>query len=147
MKKKSFFSKVFFESHTKERIHLLNEYIIRDYFLHINHRCRWANEEEAKSAQHSEFFDSIWLDGEKCVLHYNENVDQTTSGVKPIAIQVEDFETSGRIRSSIPIQLLATVWTPENSNFNTRVLGKYGPGDIVPMPSFFPEDLVLGFYS
>merc|ERR1711931_220128 len=40
--------------------------------------------------------------------------------VKPIGLMMEDFDASGNVRSSIPVQFLAQVWTP---NMATRSLG------------------------
>ena len=34
-------------------------------------------------------------------------------GYKPIAVMVEDFDENGAIRSSVPVQFLAEVWTPQ----------------------------------
>ena len=55
---------------------------------------------------------SLSLDQENCVVHYTGSLDQSTVGVKPIAIMMEDFDALGNVRSSIPVQFLAQVWTP-----------------------------------
>ena len=52
-------------------------------------RCRWSTEAEAKSAYYFKGdYTSLSLDEETCVLNYDGTIDTTTSGVKPIAIQV-----------------------------------------------------------
>lgn len=81
---------------------------------------------------------SISLDEERCVLIYNGENDLSVTGVKPIAIQVEDFDESGNVKSSVPVQFLATVWTPQNDNFSNRFM--YGPGKPAQIPDLFPID-------
>ena len=77
-------------------------------------RCRWSTEAEAKSAHHgSGNYASLTLDEDTCVITYDGSVDTITAGVKPIAIHVEDYDADGNVRSSIPVQFLATVWEPE----------------------------------
>merc|ERR1712147_361296 len=39
---------------------------------------------------------------------------------KPIGLMMEDFDADGNVRSSIPVQFLAQVWTP---NMSTRSIG------------------------
>ena len=69
---------------------------------------------------------------------YDGTLDQTLDGVKPIAIQIEDFDKNGNMISSMPIQFLATVWTPTSSNFANRQLQLHGPGNpfVYNVPSF-----------
>ena len=62
-------------------------------------------------------------------MHYSGSLDLTEFGVKPVALMIEDFNSNGDVRSSIPVQFLATVWTP---NLNTRRR--------LPYPNWFPED-------
>ena len=77
-------------------------------------KCRWSTEDEAKSAHHgSGNYASLSLDEDTCVITYDGSADTITTGVKPIAIHVEDYDGNGNIRSSIPVQFLATVWEPE----------------------------------
>ena len=40
-------------------------------------------------------FGSITLDGTTCILTYNGAKDKASSGVKPIAIMIEDFNVQG----------------------------------------------------
>ena len=84
------------------------------------------------------FVSSISLDEERCVLIYDGENDLSVTGVKPIAIQVEDFDESGNVKSSVPVQFLATVWTPQNDNFSNRFM--YGPGKPAQIPDLFPID-------
>ena len=60
-------------------------------------------------------FKSLTLDEENCIITYNGLKDVITGGVKPIAIQVEDFDKNGKVKSSIPVQFLATVWQPRET--------------------------------
>jgi hypothetical protein len=99
-------------------------------------KCRWSNSAEGLGAHdESEMFRSISLNEENCIFTYNGSQDLSADGVKPIAIQIEDFDSNGNILSSTPIQFLATVWTPKNTNF-----GRFGQGKPFGYPSFFPED-------
>jgi len=50
---------------------------------------------------------------EKCTVVYDGTIDQAKTGYKPIAIMVEDVDENGAIRSSVPVQFLAEVWTPQ----------------------------------
>lgn len=70
---------------------------------------------------------SLSLDEDNCVVHYTGSLDKSTFGVKPIAIMMEDFDALGNVRSSIPVQFLAQVWTPS--------LDRY-----VGYPKWFDED-------
>ena len=103
-------------------------------------KCRWADTAEAGGAVHNAAFASLSLDEENCVVIYDGTVDLTKTGVKPIAVQVEDYDADGNIRSSMPVQFLATVWTPSNFQFNNRELAMHGPGDVFKMPPIFPLD-------
>ncbi|CAG5107082.1 Oidioi.mRNA.OKI2018_I69.chr1.g3137.t1.cds [Oikopleura dioica] len=88
-------------------------------------KCRWSTEAEAKSANYfNGDYSSITLDEETCVLNYDGTSDTTTFGVKPIAIQVEDFDERGNIKSSIPVQFLASVWEPQYSGSYVEVTGQ-----------------------
>jgi len=101
-------------------------------------KCRWAKSEEsfgAWSGNHN--FGSITLDEDTCILTYDGTSDVATNGVKPIALQVEDFDANGKVKSSMPIQFLATVWTPTNTNFRTS--GRNGPGKPFVYGNLFPE--------
>ena len=102
-------------------------------------KCRWSTQAEGHSAHDGVGnFNSISLDEETCILTYDGSQDLAPYGLKPVAIQIEDFETDGTILSSTPIQFLATVWTP--SNLNSRLLGQYGPGKPFSYSAIFPED-------
>jgi hypothetical protein len=102
-------------------------------------KCRWSTPNEGLGAHDAVgSFSSISLDEENCIFTYNGSEDLATDGVKPLAIQIEDFDSDGNILSSTPIQFLATVWTPNNTNF--RLLGQFGPGNPFSYEPFFPED-------
>ena len=49
---------------------------------------------------------------------------------------VEDFDSSGNLRSSVPVQFLATVWSPTNVNFQQRAR----PGNPFIYKPFFEID-------
>ena len=89
--------------------------------------CEWATSAEAQGAFRGNDYNSITLDQTTCVLTYDGTVDTATTGVKPIAVQVKDYDAKGVLRSSTPVQFLATVWTPNNSNFKSDM--SYGPGN------------------
>ena len=46
-------------------------------------------------------------------MKYDGTMDASQVGVKPIALMMEDFDSEGNIRSSVPVQFLAQVWTPD----------------------------------
>ena len=47
---------------------------------------------------------------------------------------MEDYDSAGNIRSSMPVQFLGTVWTPCLNCRSGR------PGSIAQMPELFPND-------
>ena len=69
------------------------------------------------------------MDPDTCIVTYDGTLDTLTSGVKPVGIQMEDFDANGNVRSSMPVQFLATVWTPSNA--------RSGPPS---SSTWFPED-------
>jgi hypothetical protein len=76
-------------------------------------KCRWATMAEAGAlARDNGDFDSLVLDADLCKVTYDPSADIFASGIKPIAIQVEDFAADGTLRSSMPAQFMATIWTP-----------------------------------
>ena len=83
--------------------------------------CKWATSAEAQGAYRGGSFNSITLDETTCILTYDGTQDVATTGVKPIAVQVMDYDSNGVIRSSMPVQFLATVWTPSNTNFASNL--------------------------
>ena len=84
-------------------------------------RCRWATATEAGGVVYNPSkHPSLSLDEENCIVKYDGTMDQSTVGVKPIGLMMEDFDSNGQVRSSIPVQFLAQVWTP---NLNTRSIG------------------------
>lgn len=104
-------------------------------------KCRFADTNEALGAYHQNYnFGSITLDQETCILTYDGTKDKATGGVKPIALQVEDFDSNGNVISSMPVQFLATVWSPSNSNFANRNLLLNGPGNPYQYKPLFPTD-------
>ena len=65
-------------------------------------RCRWSSIIEAKNGNHEVGnFESLSLDEETCIITYDGRKDSITSGVKPISIQIEDFDASGKVRYNI----------------------------------------------
>lgn len=84
-------------------------------------RCRWATQTEAEGAETDlNLWPSLSLDAANCIVTYDGTMDSSTTGVKPIGLMMEDFDANGNVRSSIPVQFLAQVWTP---NMNTRSIG------------------------
>ena len=76
-------------------------------------RCRWATSDEAGGARFNPVaYPSLSLDGDNCIVKYDGTMDTSQVGVKPIALMMEDFDSEGNIRSSVPVQFLAQVWTP-----------------------------------
>lgn len=92
-------------------------------------RCRWANVTEAGAAVHdATLWPSLTLNATTCTVKYDGTKDQSNFGVKPIALMMEDFDANGLVRSSVPVQFLAQVWTP---NMSTRSIGAY--------PNYYPD--------
>jgi hypothetical protein len=86
-----------------------------------NVKCRWATSSESGGAFNTPgYWPSLTLDAENCIVHYDGTLDSSTQGVKPIGLMMEDFDSNGSVRSSIPVQFLAQVWTP---NMSTRSIG------------------------
>ena len=77
-------------------------------------RCRWSNNnsEGGGATYNAAAWPSLSLDEENCIVHYTGSMDTTVTGVKGVAIMMEDRGADGQIRSSIPVQFLAAVWTP-----------------------------------
>ena len=105
--------------------------------------CEWADAAEAQGAyRHTiqDAYNSITLNQTTCILTYDGTQDLATTGVKPIALQVKDYDVDGNLRSSTPVQFLATVWTPTNTNFNHRSGEMFGLGHpFVYDPALFPS--------
>lgn len=86
-----------------------------------NVTCRWATASEAGGAYNIPgAWPSLSLDKANCIVKYDGTLDSSTSGVKPVGLMMEDFDADGNVRSSIPVQFLAQVWTP---NMATRSIG------------------------
>lgn len=93
-------------------------------------KCRWSTYDEAYGGVYdSSKWPSLSLDENTCIVTYDGTQDLTQVGVKPISIHVEDFDADGNVKSAIPVEFLATVWTPGNSP-------KSGLG---PYPEWFGE--------
>ena len=99
-------------------------------------RCRWSTKDEAKSAYHENGnFNSLILDEEECFVTYDGTKDIITEGgVKPVAIHVEDFDDQGNVKSSIPVQFLATVWQPVETG-EKIVIRNFGLDDYIDQES------------
>ncbi|CAG5091621.1 Oidioi.mRNA.OKI2018_I69.PAR.g13167.t1.cds [Oikopleura dioica] len=85
--------------------------------------CRWSTKEEASFlANDKEGMDvggtthwpmtQLTLDTAACAVTYHPEEDNG-GGNKPIAVQVEDFDENGGIKSSVPSVFLARVFTPD----------------------------------
>ena len=57
---------------------------------------------------------------ESCTLYYDLAGPVASDGVKPITLMVEDFDKNGNLRSSIPAQFLAVIWTPQESQIGNQ---------------------------
>ena len=76
-------------------------------------KCRWADSTEGDTAYYRQsLWPSLTLDEDNCIVHYTGSLDSSGSGIKPIALMIEDFDANGNVKSSTPIQFLAQVWTP-----------------------------------
>ena len=77
-------------------------------------RCRWSKEfsEGGAATYNAAIWPSLSLDEENCIVTYTGSMDSTHTGVKGVGIIMEDRDADGQIRSSIPVQFLAAVWTP-----------------------------------
>ena len=93
-------------------------------------KCRWATSAEAGGVYNNGNWPSLTLDGDNCRVVYTGSRDSTNVGVKPVALMIEDFDSAGNVRSSVPIQFLAQVWTP---NLNSRRHG-------IQYPNWFPQE-------
>ena len=77
-------------------------------------KCRWStsHSEGGGATYNAAAWPSLSLDEDNCIVHYTGSMDNTHTGVKGVGIMMEDFDSDGNIRSSIPVQFLAAVWTP-----------------------------------
>lgn len=60
-------------------------------------RCRWSTYDEAKAMSWNTGLQQFSLDEENCTVTYHPEFDQTGEGSKPIAIQVEDYDSNGNL--------------------------------------------------
>jgi len=79
-------------------------------------KCRWATSSEGGGAYQDGSWPSLTLDQDNCIVTYNGSQDRTQTGVKGIALMIEDFDAQGNVRSSIPVQFLGQVWTPSTNS-------------------------------
>ena len=79
-------------------------------------KCRWAKyqSEGGGATYNARAWPSLSLDEDNCIVHYTGSMDRTDTGVKAVGIIMEDRGPDGRVRSSIPVQFLAAVWTPSS---------------------------------
>ena len=107
-------------------------------------KCRWATQWEADSAF---YIQSVWpslsLDQDNCIVHYDGTLDPygpIADGLKPIALMIEDFDKSGNVKSSTPIQFLAQVWTPDLLSKSAKLSRSQGSGQNTNCwPNCYPE--------
>ena len=84
-------------------------------------KCRWGTSVESGGATYdNQLWPSLSLDEDNCIVSYTGSLDKSKEGVKPIGLMIEDFDSNGNVKSSIPVQFLAQVWTP---NLNSRAVG------------------------
>ena len=55
-------------------------------------KCRWATSNEAGGAYNGGKYPSLILDEDTCTVTYNGSGDQTSNGVKAVALMLEDFD-------------------------------------------------------
>ena len=98
-------------------------------------KCRWAEtfEEGGASTYNAVAWPSLSLDGDNCVVTYTGSIDDTKVGLKGVGIMMEDFDANGKVKSSIPVQFLTAVWTPQSTARGASVLGGS------PYPDWFSE--------
>ena len=98
-------------------------------------KCRWADkfEEGGASTYNAAAWPSLSLDGDNCVVTYTGSIDDTKVGLKGVGIMMEDFDANGKVKSSIPVQFLSAVWTPQSTARGVSVLGGS------PYPDWFSE--------
>ena len=85
--------------------------------------CRWATSAEAGTGivWSTSRYPSLSLDTQNCIVKYDGTLDRTKTGSKAIGIMMIDKDASGNIRSEIPVQFIAHVWTPNIQR--SRALG------------------------
>ena len=78
-------------------------------------KCRWAKStaEGGAATYDAAAWPSLSLDEDNCIVTYTGSMDNTHTGVKGVGIMMEDFDANNEIKSSIPVQFLAAVWTPQ----------------------------------
>lgn len=81
-------------------------------------KCRWATTTEGGGAANQGRYPSLTLDENTCVVTYNGQNDATSNGVKAVALMLEDFDAQGNVKSSVPVQYLIRVWTPNMARSN-----------------------------
>jgi len=102
-------------------------------------KCRWATVEEAGGAWNDGVgYPSLSLDEENCIVYYDGSNDATVTGLKPIGLMIEDFDANGAVKSTVPVQFLAHVWTP---NLNSRSLGTSNYPKWYPKPGKHTADM------
>merc|ERR1712147_473057 len=116
-------------------------------------RCRWAASTEAQGAYtNPSYWPSLSLDTANCIVKYDGTKDSSGTGVKPIGIMMEDVASNGSVRSAIPVQFLAQVWTPNMNARSARYPDWFGGHEesaahphliAVPPPSTLPQHQLM----
>ena len=61
-------------------------------------RCRWSSAFESSAfARNATTLKQFSLDEENCIVTYHPEFDEVGRGSKPIALQVEDFDSNGNL--------------------------------------------------
>ncbi|CAG5104898.1 Oidioi.mRNA.OKI2018_I69.chr1.g1650.t1.cds [Oikopleura dioica] len=77
-------------------------------------RCRWSSASEASAfARNATTLKQFSLDEENCIVTYHPEFDEVGRGSKPIALQVEDFDSNGNLLHSVPLGFVSVVFTPD----------------------------------
>ncbi|CBY38616.1 unnamed protein product [Oikopleura dioica] len=76
-------------------------------------RCRWSTSSESHAMAWTTNLQQFSLDEENCIVTYHPERDLTGRGSKPVAVQVEDFDSAGNLLHSVPLGFVGVVFTPQ----------------------------------
>lgn len=76
-------------------------------------RCRWSTSSESAAMAWTTNLQQFSLDEENCIVTYHPERDLTGRGSKPVAVQVEDFDSAGNLLHSVPLGFVGVVFTPQ----------------------------------
>ena len=76
-------------------------------------RCRWSTYSESYQLAWTTNLQQFSLDEENCIVTYHPERDLTGQGSRPVAVQVEDFDSAGNLLHSVPLGFVGVVFTPQ----------------------------------